>query len=372
MHFTISTRALKQAIDTVNHASSATNTTPILENILIQAQYQRVVFTANNLEMAIEYTIDQDIEIRAEGSFTLSSRFLTSFIALQQDDRIEVRLVGGGSVEFRTASSQTRVKGVDAAKFPLLPSFRVDDPMTIGSAHLRQAFARTLFSVSDGNVRPSLAGVYVSVNSESMLFASTDSFRLSEYMVRRMADIPKPITMTIPTKTASEISRILEDGTEIRMYVSDNQLLLVSDGIRIFSRLLSGHFPDYAGFFPKGHATKGVIRRQELINALKKVNLISRQNNFSTRFAFRAETGLEIVTGDTEIGAAEERLTASIEGEDATVGMNSTYLLEVLSVIREDYISIDFETNLSPILIRGVPETTGDATYRHIIMPLKI
>ena len=372
MHFTIETRAFKDAIDTVNHASIATSLTPILENILIQVQFQRVKLIANNLEMAIEYSIDKGIDISAEGSFTLSSRFLSSFISLQQDDRIEVKLLGGGSVQFKTASSETKIKGIDASKFPLLPTFKVDDPFTIGSAHIKQAFARTLFSTAEGNIRPTLAGVYVRVDEGSVIFASTDSFRLSEYVVKRTANISKPISMIIPTKAATEMSRILPDDAQVQLYVSDNQILVVSEGIRIFSRLLSGHFPDYAGFFPKAHTTKGVIRRQELMNALKKINLISRQNNFSTRFAFLAETGLEISTGDTEIGAGNERLTASIEGEDAFVGMNSTYLLEMLSVLREDYISIDFETNLSPILIRGVPETTGDATYRHIIMPLKI
>jgi DNA polymerase III sliding clamp (beta) subunit (PCNA family) len=52
--------------------------------------------------------------------------------------------------------------------------------------------------------------------------------------------------------------------------------------------------------------------------------------------------------------------------------MNSQYLLEVLSVIRDDYVSLDFETALSPIAIRGVPEKTEHAGYQHIIMPLKI
>ena len=112
--------------------------------------------------------------------------------------------------------------------------------------------------------------------------------------------------------------------------------------------------------------------RNDLIIALKRANLISREKNYNTRIAFRSESGLEISTGDTEIGAGNIRVVASVEGEDAQIGLNSVYMLEVLGVIKEDYVSIDFETPLSPIMIKGVPETDGKSTDRHIIMPLKI
>lgn len=81
----------------------------------------------------------------------------------------------------------------------------------------------------------------------------------------------------------------------------------------MYSRLLNGHFPDYRNFFPKGYATKGVVLRTDLIQALKRMNLITRENNYNTRIAFRAESGLELFTGDTEIGAGRIAIPASIE-----------------------------------------------------------
>lgn len=44
----------------------------------------------------------------------------------------------------------------------------------------------------------------------------------------------------------------------------------------------------------------------------------------------------------------------------------------MLSVIKDDYVSIDFETSLSPVVVRGVPADTDKQSFRHIIMPLKI
>ncbi|MEA3386909.1 MAG: hypothetical protein U9Q66_00500 [Patescibacteria group bacterium] len=66
MKFTVNTRALKDGLDIVNHATASITTTPILENILIKVNYNNIILTSNNLEMAIEYIISEDITIDIE------------------------------------------------------------------------------------------------------------------------------------------------------------------------------------------------------------------------------------------------------------------------------------------------------------------
>ncbi len=371
MRFSTNTSSLKSAIDIVSHASSPGGMTPILENILFSVQYKKVVLTGNNLEMAIEVNLENDVQIDAEGSFTVSSRFLTSFLSLVSDEKISIELVSGGALEFTTPSSTTKVKGMEAGKFPVIPGFQVNDPITLPAASLKKAIERTIFSTAEGNIRPTLAGICLQLKEEGIIFASTDSFRLSEYVLKAKID-HAPISMIIPAKTALELVRILPESGDVSIYASENQLLVVFGGIKVYSRLLNGHFPDYRNFFPKGYSTKGVVLRTDLIQALKRMNLITKENNYNTRVAFRAESGLELFTGDTEIGAGRVTIPASVEWEDATIGLNATYLLEVLSVMRDDHVSIDFETPLSPIMVQGIPAEDAKQSYKHIIMPLKI
>ena len=66
------------------------------------------------------------------------------------------------------------------------------------------------------------------------------------------------------------------------------------------------------------------------MGALKKINLISRENNYSIKMSFSSETGILLETSETQIGQEEERLVGSVEGEDAIIGINSTYFLEAL------------------------------------------
>lgn len=112
------------------------------------------------------------------------------------------------------------------------------------------------------------------------------------------------------------------------------------------------------------------------MQALRKINLISKENNYSIKMSFSAESGILLETSETQIGEGEVRLVGSVEGEDAVIGINSTYFLEALGVIETTHISLQFESPLAPILLLPVPDEGSEkkllGEFRHIIMPLKI
>lgn len=373
MRFRIQTHLFKKAIEVASHATGANNLTPILENILIEAAFRKVIVTGNNLEMAIEYIIEESVDVEVEGKYTISSKFLTSYISLVQDDEVTVELEKGGSLRFATKSSDTKFKGTSAEKYPVIPSLVKNTPLTIGSKDLKVAIEKTLFSTADGAIRPVLAWVYMRPTANGLIFASTDSFRLSELRVTGPGTDESPVI--IPKKTAQELARIVSDEEEngsVELYFHENQLLAVRWGIRISSRLLSGKFPEYDGFFPKEHTTKTTLLRSDFITALRQSNLVARENNYNTRIRSNHDGSIEISTGDTEVGASSITLTGSVEWQEEIIGINAQYLLETLSVMREDYVSFEYKSALSPIVIKWVPAEDGKYAYRHLIMPLKI
>jgi DNA polymerase-3 subunit beta len=126
----------------------------------------------------------------------------------------------------------------------------------MNSLDLKKAIDRTLFSTAEGNIRPTLAGIYLALKDKNAIFASTDSFRLSEYILINSVQSNDSTAIIIPSKTAMELSRILPENIPVELFLSENQFLVVFGTIKVFSRLLNGHFPDYTNFFPKGYATK--------------------------------------------------------------------------------------------------------------------
>jgi DNA polymerase III subunit beta len=145
------------------------------------------------------------------------------------------------------------------------------------------------------------------------VMASTDSFRLSEIQISTPSEILQT-PIILPQKTAAELSRIIsDDSKDISLYTEESQMLIILGPLRLTSRLLSGKFPDYENFFPTEYKTKSTLLRSEIMNALKQVNLVARQNNYNTRIRSKHEGVIEISTGDTEVGASSINISGSVE-----------------------------------------------------------
>ncbi len=101
MKFQIETKTLKNTLDIVNHATASISTTPILENILIKVNYNNIVLTSNNLEMAIEHIVTENLDIALEWAFCVPSKIFTNYISLLSDDIVHIELLNDNSIEVK-------------------------------------------------------------------------------------------------------------------------------------------------------------------------------------------------------------------------------------------------------------------------------
>jgi DNA polymerase-3 subunit beta len=220
-----------------------------------------------------------------------------------------------------------------------------------------------------------LAWIYISLDGNKAKFATTDSFRMTEYKVTTEKDFWINFAQIIPNKTAFELRSILDDGKDVKIVVWENQVMFLFENTKFYSRLLNGKFPDYEWFFPTTHSTKSVLNRIDLIQALKKINLLSKENNYSIKVSFSNESGILIESSETQIWEWKISLVWTVEWDDNIIWLNSEYFLECLWVIDTTHVSISFESPLSPILILPINDEVNKKdnwSFRHIIMPLKI
>ena len=375
MKFTIQTEALKNGLEIVNHATASITTTPILENILIKVNFNNIVLTANNLEMAIEHVISSNIKIESEWAFCVPSKLFTNYISLINDDEVNITLLKNESLKITTSSSNLKIKWIEASEFPLIPSIREEISLNIKWSVIKKSIDKTLFSAAEWNIRPTLAWLAVKITWNEVIFASTDSFRLSEFKTIIEKEVKNSFSQIIPSKTASQIKNIIKDSEDVKIISADNQITFICSNTKIFSRLLNGKFPDYSSFFPTTYSTKAEVNRIDLIWALKKINLLSRENNYSIKMSLSSERWIELETSETQIWEWDITLVWAVEWEDNIVWINSIYFMEVLWVIDTTHITISFENPLSPILVTPTIDPEKDkqtSEFRHIIMPLKI
>lgn len=359
---------LRFALDIVGLAVNTSTTLPVLNNILIKATNKRLFFSATNLEIAINYSIAADI--KNEGAITVPAKLITNYVSLLEDEDLEMRVEDGMTLSIKSKTSQTKIKGISPDEFPIIPKVEKDATIYITAHDLAEAIDHTAFSAAVTSTRPVLTGVYVFTDKDILKTVATDGFRLAEKKTKLTKKVEKNIECIIPVRTLLELGRILGTKYEketVEMHVSKNQVLFVVDNVELISRLIEGKFPDYEKIIPKATRTKIETEVGHLTMATKRVNLFARENNNSIRLTATNNGILQISTDETRIGEEKADVEIKMQGENNKVTLNSQYLLDVLSHLK-DGVSIEMDEKLTPVVVKPVKQTN----YLYIIMPLKI
>lgn len=367
MRLTCSQKDLASALGITNKAVGANSTLPVLNNVLVKAEGKKLYFTTTDLEIAISYWIDA--EIKNEGEITIPSKLFTNYINYLKDEKVDITIEEGDSVLIKTNDSNTKVKGIPANEFPSIPTVEKEGVFKVGVREFMVAINQVAFAAALNTTRPILTGVYLTVDKDELKMAATDSYRLSEKILK-IKDPSGEIACIIPVKTLLELSSTLslvkEDG-EVEVIVSKNQIFFSVEKIKITSRLIEGQFPNYQQVIPKESKTKVFLNASELSLVLKRINLFAKENNNKILMKVDKES-LIVTTDTTQYGVGEVVVKTRVEGEENEIALNSQFILDVLGNIGSKEVVVELGVKTNPAIIR--PADKSD--YTHIIMPLKI
>jgi len=356
------------ALNITSKAVSQNVVLPVLNNILIKAEGKDMYFAATNLEIAIKYHLQTDV--RNEGSITIPAKLFTNYISLLPNEKVELSLSDGLTLNIKSSTSQTKIKGIHPDEFPLIPKTEKDTTLTVPARDLEKAVNQVVFSASSNTSRPVLSGVYFLFDKGVLKLVATDSYRLAERRVsiKKGRDEGR-FECIVPARTIMELGKLIQKNTgEIEINVSKNQILFVIGGVELTSRLIEGKFPDYERIIPKTSKTKVLINVSEFELAAKRVSLFAREDSNSVKMSVTNDGKMSLSTEETRVGEEKAELDITIEGENNKIAFNAQYLLDALPTMGEEKLFIELNDKLSPIVLK--PQKNTDYTY--IIMPLKI
>lgn len=361
-------KELDYALNVVNRAINSNNTLPVLNNILLKAEGKKLYFSSTNLEIAISCYIEADV--RSEGAITVPAKLITGYASLLTNEKIELAVVEGVSLSINSSSSHTKIKCISADEFPLIPKVEKGHEFSLSVDDFYKAITETVFAASFNTTRPVLSGVYLKYSSGLLKIASTDSYRLAEKTIKLLKGPKEDFSCIIPARTLSELGKILSKAEEkdVKINVSNNQVLFSVDGIELISRLIEGKFPDYEKIIPKEYKTKFEVSVEDLSLVLKRVSLFARENNNSVKLSVTNDGKLTVSSEETKVGEEKADVVIKVEGENNKISLNSQYVLDVLTYISSDKIKFSINDKASPACVRPI----DDGDYVYIIMPLKV
>ncbi|MFA7088022.1 MAG: DNA polymerase III subunit beta [Patescibacteria group bacterium] len=364
---------LKKGLNIIGHITTKNVNLPILNNILIRAENGNIEFVSTNLEIGITYKLRGKID--KEGEFTVDSKLISEYVnLLQPGEKVRIEQKDEG-VFVECGNYKTSIRGESAKEFPLIPSIPREDCYSCSIKELKEALSSVVFAVASNENRVELGGVCFSFFSESLNLAATDSYRLAEKSIKIKTTGPKEENkIIVPARTVQELVRILNnleesslDGDdEIKLYIAENQILFVADGVELISRLINGNYPDYKQIIPLKSQTEIIVERHELVRAIKATALFSKTgiNDVTLRFKKNKMT-VSAFSGAS--GESSVDLVAEINGDDNEITINYKYFLDGLNNIGGARIKIGLINDNQPCVLK--PEKEND--YLYLVMPIR-
>lgn len=364
MKLSIKQDNLAKALNAVGRIATARVGLPILANVLIRTDENKLIVAATNLEVAIITKLNA--QIKEQGAIAVPARLLTEFVGNLPHTNIDLE-TDETKLKISASGYKSVINSTVADDYPALPNSAEENSFTIAADLLKSAISGVALVAGNDVTRPILTGVYFYSTDGQMYMAATDGYRLAE---RKMIKLDNDFVAIIPSSTLADVTRLINNEKEIVVKYNDEQITFVTGETSITSRLIDGKYIDYQQLIPTQTNFTITVDRADFIKITKVAELFARETAGSIIIEGNpTEKTLSVRSITSQLGENTSSIEADIEvsgGEDCMVSLNSKYLLDALNCIDGEKVTMKFNGKLSPVLLMG-----QDDSYRHIIMPVK-
>jgi DNA polymerase-3 subunit beta len=362
MHFIIKKTNFSKVLNNISKIANSRNQLPILNNVLLRADDNKITIIANNLEMASEETLDA--KVKKSGVITVPARPLAEFINNLPDAELDITT---DNTKLKVASKgfSATFNGTDAEDFPEVPELEDGTlSLTMSLADFKSNLQRVVGAASNDFSRPALTGVCFNSFEKKLFVAATDGYRLAE--VELLPKFTDEIRVIVPTAAIGEVLGSTEEG-DITIKVGESQMqFLLSTTTKITTNLITGSYPDYRQLISEAADETAVTERQELLRLLKVAQVFARIVDNTAMLKTNSEKSiLEVVAVESELGGSSSEMSAVVNGKDISMAFNIRFLIDALGAFDAPEVILDFSGG--KLIIRG----NDSSSLVYIVMPRK-
>lgn len=368
MNLTITKEQLLIGLQAVQNVVSTRTTLPILSNVLLRAEGNRMELTATDLDVTVVCGVEATV--KQPGTTTLPVKKLFGIARELSGGEIEIEVDEKNVCSVRSGPSFYKIHGLSAEEFPPLPKFKEEKQVVVGQEKFRGMLRKTSFAISTDEARYVLNGIFISLKDHKMTIVATDGRRLA--LVDEEVEVSEQSQgeFIIPAKAVNELNRLLQENGDTVIKYGDNQAEFAlsynqSFSVRIITKLIEGNYPNYRQVIPGETKERVGLPREEFLHALKRAEIMTSEKANSVKLSF-TRNNLAITANSPEVGEARESMAVNYKGKEIAVAFNPKYLIDPLNALTVDEVFIELIDELSP----GVLKINGPFLY--VVMPMRL
>lgn len=384
MEIHIERKIFLEGIQQIQSVVEKKNTVPILSHVLLDTKVQNPKLEARNSKLETQDSAQgtlsvtaTDLEVSMEtylpahidkpGSVTVSAQKIFEILRELPEASVYLKTEENNWVTLKCQNSTFRLAGLPKVEFPELPTVKSSESFELGQSILKNMIAKTSFAVSHDPNRNALTGSLFLASEEGLSMVSTDGHRLAVVTKQNPGNGGvKNFEVIIPFKTIMEVKKLCNSDELMTIGFSGNQIIFSKENTTLISRLIEAQFPDYKQVIPKTSQYHIEMNKEAFHRAIRRVSLLCNEKSRLIKFTIRPGL-LSLTSHDPDLGEAHEEIPVKYPGEEVVIGFNAKYVMDFLSVIEAETITMEFNDPLSPGLF--IPQEEKD--FQCVIMPMR-
>lgn len=372
MKFSIDRSTLLKALSHTQTVVERKSVTPILSNVLLSAEDNRLSISATDLDLSLIETIPAHVEER--GTTTVSAHLLHDIVRkLPDNSSIEMsEKPDTNLLTLKSGKAKFSLPTLDAKDFTNIKTSGLPHAFVVHSKDLAHLIGSTRFSMSTEEARYYLNGIYFHTKDAEqrpvLRTVATDGHRLA------LAEMDQPQgahgmpDVIIPRKTVTEVAKILEEiEGDVHVSLSLTQIIFNFGKALIASRLIDGSFPDYEKVIPHNNHASLTVSRKQLCDVIDRISTIASDKTKGIRIAIE-QKNITISASSNNQSMGTEDCDATYNGTPFNTGFNARYLLEVTQQIKSETVEFKLSDDNSPAILKGV----GEEEAFYVMMPMRV
>ena len=361
---------LIKALNIVSRAVSPTSTLGITRGILIKTEGDMQI-SLSTTDIQISITTKIESIVNEYGGVVVSARLFTDLVRKLPAEDILIATDNKNLVTIKTERSEYELQGKEEGEFPRIDTDEEGKKLKLDKETLRELIDGTAFAASTDESRGVITGVLFELKEGTLSFVALDGYRVAIKRERNEAYEGEEAKAVIPAKLIREMSKIIADTTgdeeEALLDLDERRLKLFTEDTQVRVNLLEGEYIKYKDVLPKENKVSTVLARTDLLGAVERAAMLkSEGKNAFVRFSIG--NGTVTVSSRADEGRGREIVTAEKTGEDLEIGFDARFLTEALKAIPDDMIEMQYNTSVSPCLIKPAE---GDR-FEYLILPVRL
>lgn len=369
MRFVVSSAQLFKNLQKIGGVISTNTVLPILEDFLFDIDKNTLNITATDLDTTM--SVSMDVESKESFKVAIPARILLDSLKALAEQPITIAVdETTNGIEITTDNGKYKLSGENSADFPKEPTAEGVDEVKLASSILNKGISKTLFAVSNDELRPAMTGVYFQLDDNGITFVATDAHKLVKYNHSEIKG--GNASFIVPKKALNLLKAVLQNNdTEVSVQFNKSNAFFSFNNIQLICRLIDAKYPDYNAVIPKENPNLLSVQKEDFFSSLKRTSIYS---NKTTHQVVLKMAGSELTVSAQDLdfsNEASEKLSCDYQGNAMEIGFNAKFLIEMLAALDSSDINIELSTPNRAGIIRPTDKEENEDLLM-LVMPVML